>query len=136
MGYLILVLSSFVLLGAFVALTRYEARRGVRVFAERRESFDRTVTQATFVLAHVDLAAFAASEMRRALQIIGHEAAHLSLRAVRFAERLLTRLVRNLRSANEHPVQARGNTREFVRTLTDFKENLRANQPSVGGFEV
>jgi hypothetical protein len=62
---------------------------------------------------------------------VAHDSVHISLLAVRAVERLLTRAVRHLRA--EHSVSAppRESSREFVQTLSDFKEQLKATPPEV-----
>ena len=131
MAYLFLVLVSFALLTGFFALTQYEARTGTRFFADRRARLDTQVEQVEFIVAHVDLVAFAREEINRALSHLGHTIAHLSLQAVRATERLLTRLVRHLRTRTEEVPAPRENAREFVKTLSDFKETLKENAPDV-----
>lgn len=129
MGNLIFILVSLALLGGFVALLGYEARRGVRVFAAQRDRLDHSVERAEFILRHVDFGAFAREEMRRIAERISHDAAHLSLQAVRAAERLLTRLVRHLRSRRAEDAAPRENARAFVKTLSDFKGQLKVPHP-------
>ena len=135
MAYLVFILVSLALLGGFVALTHYETRRDTRFFAHKRDYLDQAVKHIEFVLAHIDLGAFVREEVRRLAARISHDLAHLSLQAVRTTERLLTRLVRHLRS--RHTIDTvdtvpRENVREFVRTLSDFKGKLKATHPEVG----
>jgi hypothetical protein len=125
MGYLIFILAALGLLSGFIALTNYETRRGMRLFARERADLDAKVTRAEFIFNHVDFAAFAREELRRAGVRIGHDIAHLSLEAVRMAERLLTRLVRHLRSHRMQEGAPRESARPFVRTLSDFKGRLK-----------
>lgn len=129
MAHLVFILAALVLIAGFLALARYEARRGARVFAPARERFDKEVAHVEFILAHVDFAAFAREEARRAGQRIGHDAAHLSLQAVRAVERLLTRLVRRIRAAHGAAAAPRESARPFVQTLSDFKNRLKASRP-------
>lgn len=126
MAYLVFTLIACALLVWFLVLTQYENRRGRRFFSERRDRFDASVRRIEFILEHVDFAAFARDEIRRAMNQIGHASAHLSLQSVRAVERLLTRLVRHFRSKHDVAVAPRENAREFVKTLSDFKENLKA----------
>lgn len=132
MGHLLFIFSTFALIGGFFALTNYEARRGVRVFAEKRARFDRDVERVEFILKHVDLGAFLRDEVRRLIARVSHDIAHLSLQAVRAAERLLTRLVRHLRSKHEVDMAPRETARPFVKSLSDFKDRLKATRPEVG----
>ncbi|MBI4088704.1 hypothetical protein HY415_01265 [Candidatus Kaiserbacteria bacterium] len=125
MTHLILILAALALLGSFIALTDYEMRRGVRFFALRRAQFDQHIEQVKFVLTHVNFGAFLRDEMRRIADRAGHDIAHLSLQAVRMAERLLTRLVRYFRSRHAVDTVPGENVREFVKTLSDFKVKLK-----------
>jgi hypothetical protein len=130
-AYLVFILATIALLGGFMALTWYEQKRGVRLLAAKREALDAHVSRAEFIIAHVDLAAFMREESRRALGIAGHAIAHLSLQFVRAIERLLTRLVRRLRTEHAVEVRPAGETREFVKTLTDFKGRLKDTMPEM-----
>lgn len=130
MAYLLLIALSSLLLAGFIALTQYETTHGVRYFAARREKLDGFVERAQFILEHVDLAAFLREEVRRAAAITGHAIVTLSLRAVRSVERLLTRLVRHLRTQHESIDAPHESTREFVRTLSDFKDTLKTTYPA------
>jgi len=116
------------LLAGFFALTHYEARRGVRVFARARTDLDQKVARAEFILSHVDFAAFARDEMRRAGTLIGHTTVHISLQTVRAAERILTRLVRHFHAQKEVDAAPRETARPFVKTLADFKGRLNATR--------
>lgn len=131
MAYLILIGASLVLLVGFYALTWYESRRGVRFLASKRNELDRQVTRIEFIIEHVDFAAFGREEVHRLVSLVGHTVAHFSLQVVRAVERVLTRLVRYLRT--EHPVdiQPGENTREFVKTLSSFKGRLKDSMPEV-----
>lgn len=129
--YLISILVTVALLVGFFALTWYEERRGARICAPARARLDQKVARVEFILARVDLAAFVRSEVRRAASRIGHDIAHLTLKAVRAAERLLTRLVRHLRTRHEVDVTPRDTTRPFVKTLSDFKDRLKATRPEM-----
>lgn len=132
MGHLIFILITLGLLAGFFVLTNYESRRGVRVLAEKRDRLDKNVEHIEFILQNVDLGAFVRDEVRRLIARISHDIAHLSLQAVRAAEHLLTRLVKHLRSRHEIDIAPRGNVREFVKTLSDFKDGLKATHPEVG----
>jgi len=135
-AHLAAVLLSLALLAGFVALTRYETRRGSRFFAAKRAKLDTDIERVEFIVAHVDLPAFVRDEVHHALARIGHAIAHLSLQAVRATERLLTRLVRHLRSRTEVAAAPRENAREFVKTLSDFKDTLQATHPDIDSLEV
>ncbi|MFA7302591.1 MAG: hypothetical protein WC030_02480 [Candidatus Paceibacterota bacterium] len=131
MAYLIFILVTIGLFVGFFMLTWYEAARGVRVFAPQRARLDNHVKRAEFIVEHVDLKAFVREELRRIVTQAGHALSHLTLRAVRAVERLLTRLVRYLRTEHEVEVRAPGETREFVKTLSDFKGRLKDTMPEV-----
>ncbi len=135
MAYLIFVGTSLVLLVGFFVLTWYEEKRGVRYQEPQRASIDSKVKRIEFIATHVDFAAFTREESYRILSQVGHVTAHFSLQTVRAVERLLTRLVRHLRT--KHPVEVRpaGETREFVKTLSDFKERLKGTMPEVKEME-
>ncbi|MBU6388825.1 hypothetical protein KGQ72_03060 [Patescibacteria group bacterium] len=135
MAYLISILGSLTLLFGFLALTWYEERRGQRLFAERRARFDRQVTRVEYILAHVDLWAFMREEVRRVVGRIGHDIAHISLQVVRAVERLLTRLVRYFRTRHEIDMTPRESARPFVKTLSDFKDRLKATHPDISDVE-
>ncbi len=127
MGYLVAIAGSLILLAGFLALTRYEAARGVRFFAARRGRFDAEVERLEFIFTHVDLAAFLREEVERVSARVGHDVAHLVLQAIRAVERVLTRVVRRLRTHEDGAVRpTREASREFVRKLTDFKTELSA----------
>jgi hypothetical protein len=135
-AYLVFVLVTLALLVGFVALTQYETRHGVRFFAAERGRFDAFVGHIEFIVEHVDLLAFVRDEVHHAVTRVGHEIAHFTLQAVRAAERLLTRVVRHLRTKHEEEVAPRETAREFVKTLSDFKETLDAKHPEIQSSEV
>jgi hypothetical protein len=132
---LVFILVALALLAGFFALIEYEVRRGVRLFAEKRARLDRNVERVEFVLQHVDLSAFTRDEVRRIVGRVSHDIAHLSLQVVRAAERLLTRLVRHLRSRHTIDTAPRESTRAFVKTLSDFKDRLKKTHPEVGDIQ-
>lgn len=135
MVYLLLISFSALLLLGFIALAQYETTHGVRYFAARRSMLDETVERAQFIVEHVDLAAFAREEIRRAGTIVGHAIVNVSLQAVRSVERVLTRLVRYLRTQHESVAVPHESTREFVRTLSDFKDTLKTSYPAMPEVE-
>ncbi len=112
-------------------LTQYETTRGVRFFAQRREQLDSRVRHIEFIVQHVDLAGFLRSEVQHFATRVGHDAVHLSLQAVRVVERLLTRTVRYLRSRHMRSEAPRESAREFVKTLSAFKDNLKGKHPDI-----
>jgi hypothetical protein len=131
MVYLIFVLITVVLLAGFFFLSDYETRRGSRVFARERERLDFGVGQVEFVLANVDVMAFVREEFNIIIQRIAHDIAHISLTAVRAVERFLTRIVRRIRMEHTVDTGPRENAREFVKTLSDFKDQLKETPPEI-----
>mgnify|MGYP001590659494 CR=1 FL=1 len=112
-------------------LTNYEARRGARLYEPQRARLDRAVERAVFIAEHVNLGEFLRDEVRHLAGRIGHDILHFSLIVVRAVERLLTNLVRRLRSHPEIDTAPRETAREFVKTLSDFKGNLKATHPEI-----
>ncbi|MBI2025743.1 hypothetical protein HYT04_03080 [Candidatus Kaiserbacteria bacterium] len=131
MIYLIFILASLALLVGFFALTRYEARRGVRFYSAHRDRLDRAVERIVFISEHVNFAEFLRDEVRYFAGRVGHGVAHFSLIGVRSIERLLTDLVRRLRNHPEIDTAPRETAREFVKTLSDFKGSLNATHPEI-----
>ncbi|MDE1919459.1 MAG: hypothetical protein KGH56_02045 [Patescibacteria group bacterium] len=129
MAQLFFILSALILLGGFFALTIYEERRGTRFLAAYRARLDHDVERVEFILAHVDFKAFLIEEVRRVAARVGHDIAHLSLLVVRGAERLLTRTVRYLRTHHAVDATPRETARGYVKTLSDFKDRLKATRP-------
>jgi len=135
-AHFVSILLSITLLAGFVALTQYETKHGMRFFAAKRTRLDENVERVGFIVEHVDLAAFVRDEVRHAMNWLGHAIAHLFLQAVRSAERLLTRLVRHLRTRHEDEAAPRETAREFVKTLSEFKDGLNATHPDIDSLEV
>jgi len=135
MLYLAFIAVTFCLLAGFIALTHYETRSGVRFFAPRRIALDEMVERMHFIVEHVDLAAFLREEMQHAAHIVSHAIVTASLQAVRAIERVLTRLVRHLRSRSENMEVPHESAREFVKTLSDFKGTLKSSYPGVPEIE-
>jgi hypothetical protein len=131
MWYLSFILLTLSLTVGLVALIQYEARHGVRFFRKQRLALDLLVDRTEFILTHVDLAAFLRDEIRYIANKVGHETVALSLRGVRLVERQLTRLVRYLRLRSENTELPPETNREFVKTLSEFKEQLKATTPEV-----
>ena len=131
MAYLIFVLIALALFIGFLLLSGYEARRGVRVFARTRARLDKNVERIEFILAHVNFDSFMREEMHHIARRVAHTVAHVSLQAVRATERVLTHLVRYLRTEHAIDVVPRENAGKFVQTLSDFKDHLKATRPKV-----
>lgn len=135
MAYLIFIFITLVLLGGFFALTWYETERGMRFYAPLRARLDQNVEHVTFILTHVDLAAFLRDEIRHFARRIGHDSVHLSLVVVRATERLLTRLIRYFHTRQAVDVAPRESARAFVKTLSDFKGSLKATHPEISDIQ-
>lgn len=135
MTLLIFILVTLILFIGFFTLTYYETRHEMRFCARARAHLDRHVERAAFIFEHVDLGAFLRDETRRLFTRASHDTVHLSLKAVRATERVLTRLVMHLRSRRAVDTAPRENVREFVKTLSDFKGTLKAVHPEVKGEE-
>ena len=131
MSYLIFIIVTFALLGCFFVLTKYEVRRGARYFATERDRLDHAVERIVFISRHIDIGAFLRDEIRRLISRLSHDIVHLSLQTIRAAERLLTRLVRYLRSRHASDTAPSENVREFVKTLSEFKGGLKVTHPEV-----
>ncbi len=131
MAYAIGMGLSLALLVGFFVVTNYEARRGMRFFAPLRARLDEQVGQVEFILTHVNLGAFLHGEVHRGINRIGHDIVHISLFLVRATERLLTRVVRHQHARNDGDAAPRESTRDFVKTLSDFKEQLDATHPEI-----
>jgi len=135
MLYLIFILASFVLLVGFFALTDYETRHGVRFYAVHRERLDHSIERFLFISEHVNFAEFLRDEVRHFAGRIGHSVVHFSLIGVRSVERVLTNLVRRLRNHPEIDTAPRETAREFVKTLSDFKDGLNATHPEISDIK-
>jgi len=133
--YLIFVLVTLALLVGFFVLTSSEQRRGQRAFAPERDRLDKNVARIEFIIEHVDFGAFLRDEIRRMAGHLGHAIAHLSLQAIRTTERLLTRLVRHLRTRHAIESTPRETARPFVKTLSDFKDRLKATHPEISDIQ-
>ncbi|NNM83763.1 hypothetical protein HKL94_00900 [Candidatus Parcubacteria bacterium] len=131
MAHLIVILVLSALLVGFLVLTGYESRRGTRFYASGRARLDTVVARVEFVLAHVNLGVFLRDEIRHFAGRIGHDLVHASLLTVRSVERLLTRLIRRLRTHPEVDTAPRETAREFVKVLSEFKGNLKATRPEI-----
>ena len=131
MAYLISILVAIGLLAGFFALSDYETRRGSRFFVPFRSRLDRDVEHIAFVLAHIDIGAFVLTEMRHMASRAGHAIVHVSLQAVRAAERLLTRLVLYFRTKHAVESAPRESMREYVKTLSDFKDHMKTTRPEM-----
>ncbi len=122
---LALVLLALALLAGFLALARFEARRGARFLAASRARLDARLEHLAFVYTHTDWAVLVRSESKKLLEHLLHVGVHYVLIAVRGVERALTRLVRELRARVERRSEPpEGEPRAFIKTLSGFKENI------------
>ncbi len=122
---------SFGLLTSYIGFLLFESRRGTRFLVPHRVRLDRTIERSAFIFAHVDFASFAHEEAKRFTHRLTHDVAHLSLTSVRILERLLTRLVRHLRAKSISERTPQESARSFVRTLSEFKGQIKATRPDV-----
>jgi hypothetical protein len=132
---LIFLLVSLALLVGFFVLTGYETRRGTRLYAPSRARLDAAVSRVEFIVEHVNLGVFLRDEIRHLAGRVGHNIVHTTLVVVRSAERLLTRLVRRLRTHPEVDTAPRETAREFVKVLSEFKGTLRETHPDISAIE-
>lgn len=135
MAYVLSLSLATILSGSFVALTFFEKRRGTRYFERERAALDRAVEQLLFILANVQLSAWAQDEMRRAAGRISHGVVHFSLQITRAIERSLTRIIKYLRSKQEAQEAPKASERAFIGTLADFKSQLSSTRPHVSEAE-
>ena len=130
MTSLILILAAITLAVGFGVTVSYEMRTGVRFFNRYRTQLDTRIDRATFILTHIDFATLVREEGKHLIARISHDSVHLVLQLVRATERLLTRMVRTLRTRREMRKEApRSTSRAFVKTLSEFKDDLAANRP-------
>ncbi len=122
MPFLILVVLSFTLFGAFLLLTVLEARYG-RVGVSVRAKLDKQVTRATFIVTHVDWSAFMKHVIQTGAERVVHDTAHGTLQAIRCIERILTRLVRSLRErrVGVRVAKSSGQSRSLRETLRGIR---------------
>lgn len=145
MLYFIFIPITLALLAAFVLLTLVEGKTGTRMFARSRDSFDARVARAGFVLRHVDWGAFLNDVARAGFERALHDIAHGTLIAVRFIERVLTRVVRYLRMRRERllpQASLEPKASRVTQTVTYLKTALRKTRrtpkelPAAGAEDV
>jgi len=130
MAYLFAILVSLALFAGFLVLTAYERRRGFRVAGALRARLDTEAARVEFVLAHVDFASFFRAGAIAFAERVAHDIAHGVLRAVRLAEKLLSRAVRALRARRAQkygaaPAPQPAAESSIARTVSDIKTHLR-----------
>ncbi len=131
MSYLIAICITFFLLVAFVFLSWFETKQGVRLFSGTRARLDKQVARAVYVARHIDWTAFFAHMVKTTSERVAHDAVHTTLLAVRASERALTRIIRTLRER----VAERGDTAPepegspLIATIVRFRKTLRKGTP-------
>jgi hypothetical protein len=127
MLHLIFILVSLSLFTGFLFVTKTEAKRGTRYFAQERGVLDAEVERWADMVAHIDVATFVRTGLRALIARLAHDIAHGSLIVVRFVEKMLTRAVRALRMHNATAVISTSAqpSSDFVATMKDFKQELR-----------
>ncbi len=128
MAYLVFIVITIALTIGWVALLSYESRIGIRYAVMHRANLDAKIERIEFLLAHVDFISFLRDETRHFMSRTSHDIVELTLRVIRAIERFLTSIVRRLRTRQTvatHPQGVRGNAREFIKKLSEFKEQLR-----------
>ncbi|MEK9160573.1 MAG: hypothetical protein AAB440_00855 [Patescibacteria group bacterium] len=128
MIYLAIFVVALVLFFGFLFLNSVEQKKGARILSGMRSALDARVARATGVVAHVDFSAFLWNLSKDVTGRLVHDIAHVSLIAVRSLERLLTRLVRFIRSRVHAPQVVEGKRSAFVETITYFKKTLRRSK--------
>jgi hypothetical protein len=129
MGYLTFLVVALALFIGFLGLTRIEARRGARYFAPVRIELDKRAKRVSFIAEHVDFPGFIRDTLRALAARIAHDIAHGSLIAVRFIERLLTRVVRALRERGHGAGRTPAAPTHFVSRMRSLKRELRDGRP-------
>jgi len=128
---LVLVGLPIALFAGLLLLTRYEAAHSARFFAARRSAFDLRLTHLQFALTHIDFESFVREQAHILGARIAHDIAHLALLIVRAVERILTRLVKQLRARHGIVAVNTATPRAFVKTMSDFKQHLATTRPPV-----
>ena len=130
MSYLSIILSSLLLLVAFVLWAHFETTRGFRVGASVRKRLDRQVARTGFVLTHIDWHAFTRHVTRTTLERVAHDVVHTTLVVVRAVERTLTRLIRSLRErvAKHEPSAEPVEGSQLIATLIRFRKSFRKHK--------
>lgn len=130
MTALILMVSTLALLVGFLLLTRYEMRRGVRVFARARARLDTRTADVGRRIESGEAADVLVQSVRQVGERLAHDVAHVTLIAVRFVERTLTQAVRTLRArrAENAPKGVETPASPFASSMKDFGQELRSGR--------
>jgi hypothetical protein len=97
MGLLVAILVVAAALLGFLFLTSVERKRGRRFFEGVRETLDTKVESATAYVSSTDARASLKKTVRSTIDHVAHEVVHAILQVVRFVERTLTRITREIR---------------------------------------
>ncbi|HQU08025.1 MAG: hypothetical protein B7X04_03410 [Parcubacteria group bacterium 21-54-25] len=130
MGYVVAEFGTLALFSGFLALTAYERNRRARFFESLRAQLDKHASRVALIIFHVDFAVLLRDSVRSTFERMVHDSAHAALRATRFFERWLSRIVYTLRKrfaaqrAATH-IAAPYESSPFVRAISDFKRELR-----------
>lgn len=124
MVYAAFILVCVALLSGFLALTHFETVRGTRFFAPMRAKMDERTEKAVFVVRHVDWGAFANHLMKTGAARVAHDVAHGILVVVRVAERILTRVVKYLRTRRQEAATVPLERRRF--SMKGMLEQMRS----------
>ncbi len=133
MGYLIIELGTIALFTGFLALTAYERSRGARFFAPARARLDGCIEKGIFIFSSADFAGNLRDTIQNVFERVAHDLARIALIATRFLERELSSIVAALRARFAARSAAKrapsAETSPFVRTIADFKQELRNDRP-------
>lgn len=129
MTYIFLVLGSILLFSGFLGLTIVEARTGRRVLAAPRHTLDVKVSQAMFIIEHVNWSDFLSHFVQSIAARVVHDIAHWSLLFVRFVERRLTAIVRYMRDRRPNLLAPRPSRRSPLdQTVSYLKKRLHLSR--------
>ncbi len=125
MALAIAILVVAVLTFGFFGLTSLEAKSGKRLFAKSREKFDADADHAFSVMREVDLGKLIFHALHVAWDHFVHEVVHVILVAVRFLERTLTRIAREIRGRRAEGVSP---VKPFAESVDRIKAAMRKEE--------
>lgn len=130
MAFLIAILIALVLFVAFLGLTAWERKRGMRLFSRSRETLDARIAHAAVNVRTADPLAFVIRGARTLFGHIFHDIAMVTWGAVRLLERTLENAVRKL-GLMRGPAAPRTETNSsFVKSISFHKRTLRPQDSS------
>lgn len=132
MAYLVAIGLALTLFGGFVVLTYWETTTGVRLLKGVRSDLDRKAARLAFIAKHVDWGSFAKHVLATLSARVAHDVAHVTLRIVRTVERLLTRVVRNLRTPQEGAPATPAPKFDVRSALTQLTPHLKRSSKKSG----